>query len=521
MNNTPTKNLLLIIIAISTFLKLLGLLWDVDASVGYFEPDEYANTQIAKEFINSFDKKLIPDNSFYRVWLPWSFGIQASLLSYPFLKLDPTLSSSFITLTARLLSILYSLALIVLVYFISYCVFHNKHLAILSVALISIFDLTTTYSHYGTPDIAHVFWFYLSIFLMSILFYPSLYDHYKNNGNEKINAILLFLKSKIMPLTAFSVAMAGAIRFDVIPLILSIFLFTKELIGHNRTGPNGNLLIKRLPLKTFFFFILLVGFFFNAVHFFNYSPAEFLKATQKIIVDNPNPSDNYTPLKILAYAMVIVAGTSIPVFIFFVAYLRRSLSKKSLQPIKQFLSLLAIALLISYLILHFGPVITVRRMNIFLPFVAIITAQGMISFYESRILQNKGSLKLLLITLTLIYTSLLTIWSQSYFIKETRDKAEKFINENYKDKIIAYTDYANTANMPPGILFDNPGVIANIPNSEKTIVSLKNGITNFMKDRLFSETQPEILVMHETLYGRYWKSVSNTIKLPPPTAFVL
>ena len=479
----------------------------------YFEPDEWAHTEIAKEFINKFDKKLIPDGQFNKEWTTWQFGIQTALVSYPILKTANIKPLVFITFTARTLSIIYSLALTLLVYLITLFLFKNKQQALLAAALKSIFDLTSTYSHYGTPDIAHVFWFYTSIFLILTLLYPQLYDYLKTDS-PRINQGLEFIKSKNLLLAAFSTAMTAAVRFDVVPIILFTTILAKKLFrSYTLSLPAQDQESRQALVKLMIYFIMLTVALFYAIHFFSYTPADFLKAVQKLTDGNnfANVWYNIDPIKILKYLFIIIAGTSLPIFVAFILSAKKVPKTQEAQ-VKLVLSWLAIALLLAYIFIHFGTAVTVRRANIFLPFIAIVTAGGIIRFKNS---QFPTRLKVLAVYATLIYTALLTIWNQHYFLQDPRYETASFLknNRDWEDKTFVYTDYAPAVGMPSGFTWNFESIFL---KEKYTALMRREDEPKLIKQ--FVDFSPEILVMHETSYGRYWKSVSNpakTIFAPP------
>lgn len=446
----------------------------------------------------------MPDQAVTRYWPTWGFGIQMGLFSYPFLKIFPALNDTFITLVGRILSLLYSLALIGLVFIAACYIFGDKKMAVLNSFLIAVFDLTTTYSHYATPDTAHTFWYYLSIFLLLIYYSPKPYNHHPTP--EKIALILSFLKKHNVPLLSLVLAMTLAIRFDFVPLIIFLVFSTINLIKKRPV----RIFVRELyqPVKI----LALTSFLFLMIHAGVYFPSDFIKAAQKLVKDNtvPYAAEQGFLYKPLLYPLIIIAGTSLPIFLVFVfGFFRTLLAKKATYEKHAYLFLTA-PLFLSFLALYFGPPITVRRAAIFLPFMALVTAPELIKCYR-KTFPKTGPM----ITWgVLLYTLSLTLISQYYFVKDTRFQAEEFLKSNYNDKIILYSEYAYSQGMPLGILLD----------SETTILAPRNYDPILVKDyttriappeREQVIVEPDVVVLHETYYGRYWKSISSPFKRPP------
>lgn len=516
LKKLSATHLLILICVGSLLIKAISLPWGLktaDAGMGYFEPDEWAHTEIAKEFINSFDKNVVSDNIVTRYWNAWGFGTQIGLFSYPFLKFFPHLNATFITMMGRILSLFYSLLLILLVFLITYYISHNKKTALFSSFFISIFDLTTTYSHYATPDIAHIFWYYTSIFLLLIRYRPNTSDHYINTVLDKnIASILSFLKKYYTPLVSLSLSMALAIRFDPIPLVMMLlFFFSTNLINRKSTISLKKELYQLTKI------LALTLFFFLIMHINVYSLQDLAKATHKLVEDNTVPYflDQDLIYKLLLYPLIIAAGTSLPVFLLFMfGFFTAVFTKGTGHYEKRAYFFFAVALFLSFLILYFGPPITVRRAIIFLPFVAITAPSGLINLHQRKIKAAN-----IYVYAILFYTLLLTLISQYYFTADTRFQAEGFLKKNSGDKIILYSEYAYSQSMPMGILLDSEATHGNT-----VILTAKNPdpiqVTEYI-NRMVStvnetgKMEMDILVLHENYYGRYWKSVSSPFKNPP------
>lgn len=462
---------LVLLILFAVILRLAGLPWGFFHG-DLFEPDEGQHVMIAKSLINSFDKKFIDDASVVKQWYPRGFGTQIAVLGYlplKLLKLDP----NYLFGVGRVLSLAYSILLIILVYHISLHIFKNRKIAFISSLLLSIFDLNITYSHYGLPDIGTVFWSYLSAFLI-FLMYQKLSDK-----KEPIKEI--FYSDKCLFLgVPLSIAMAFSFKLDLIPLLLFFGSFFALLF------------VKKRPFKDLFylflvFIFLIISFFYISVGFNQglgdlielFRPSNFNAA--KAI-----PADNSYMYKPITSFFAVAAGTSFPIIVLFVLSLFYLFSDKKPAYGAKKANIFFMIFLSLELILLWGIATSfVRRANIFLPFISILAGYGLYTLIISTENWRTRHLGLILAVFIVAYTLSITLVSQSNFIFETRYDAEKYL-ESFKGKdcSFAYSYYAKTRGMPDGSLNES------------------------------LDTTADIIVMHEAYYSRYWKYFSTPFKIP-------
>jgi hypothetical protein len=116
----------------------------------------------------------------------------------------------------------------------------------------------------------------------------------------------------------------------------------------------------------------------------------------------------------------------------------------------------------------------IRRLNIFLPFLAILAAYTLAKLFKTK----RGQIVALAI---ILYTAGLTIVSQSNSWNDPREFVEQYLNENYRGENTYFSPYARTKEIGPGV--------KNISGAD-------------------------ILVLHESMYGRYWKFFTTPFKMP-------
>ncbi|MCB0569479.1 MAG: hypothetical protein KDC66_06945, partial [Phaeodactylibacter sp.] len=116
----------------------------------------------------------------------------------------------------------------------------------------------------------------------------------------------------------------------------------------------------------------------------------------------------------------------------------------------------------------------VRRANIFLPFIAVLAAYGLMGI-------RKNMLRRLVIAAVGLYTLAIAWEGQSNAWWDTRYAAREYLLGHYDGRRIEYSPYAMAIGMPKGVPLGERG---------------------------------DILVAHETYYSRYWKSLTTPFTIP-------
>jgi len=467
------KKALYILVIITLFLRVPGILWGELHKPDYnvFEIDELQHVEIAIKFLKKIDPGFYPEveikgNSNNAR----GYGIQLAVLSFPFCKIFETDYSLFIIL-GRILSILYSVLLVILVFHISRWLFKNDLSAFFSALLLSIFDLNITYSHYCVPAISYLFWLYLSVFLVSRLYLTYL------NSKSKYKE---FLSShyKLILLLSISLALVFAFKLDFLPFIL--FLGVLTLLAIKRKS-KLNILI--LILLVCCVLIVIAFYSFTA---FNYT-IEDINYSFKILTDanrNTIETDNHLLYNPILYLIAIIVGTSFLVILLFIYSFSDIFFRKNTQVLKD--SKISISIFSIFLIMEFGllwmmDATFVRRASVFLPFIAIIGGYGINKLITGT--NRFSTLFKYIARIILIFTFLHSISSQLNFVNDTRYKAREFLNKaEFNDLTFAYYNYTFIYGMPP-----------KSNNIDKKI---------------------DIIAMHESYYRRYWRSFTTPFKVP-------
>lgn len=463
-----TNTKLLLILCFAFLLRFPGVFWGELYSENYdvLEPDEHVHLAIAIEFMQKLDSSIFEDYHPDRLNVP-GLGVQIGLIGLPIMKYAGS-NFKYLLLTGRMLSVLYALLLIILIYKITLFLFFDSNLALLSAFLLSIFDLNVTYSHYAVPEISYVFWAYLSLYFMLKLG--------RETQNKGTPSIIFWCKEKkkLLLVLILSIGLTIAIRLDVIPIVVLGMLVLYFSLSEKRFGVKNIIGFGVLTFLTFLFFQIAIGFQNQKLID---SFVWLFKENSDLVGGNWHYL--YNPILYLA---AIIGGISLPVFAFF-CYGSQNLFKKavSFNKLKPEALIIILFLLLEFLLRWRMDATFVRRGNIFLPLLAIISAYGMITLYKS-LKPNGSNLGKYMVISSIFYCIALTIISQYNFVFENRYSAIEYLQkENFDGKQIYYSPYAKLKNRV--------GIDSNYENAE-------------------------ILVLHESYYSRYTKSFTTPFQIP-------
>ncbi len=466
MTNKKFGWIFLGILFLAVVLRVPGLWWGY-SNLDFFEPDEYQYFGIARNIINQFDNKLVPDVEVTDQFNARALGVHMVWLGYPAIKFLG-LPNYYLLAAGRLIVLAYSLAILFLLAIISRKIFNDVRIGLLAALGLAIFDLNVTYSHYGVPDIPHVFWFYFSLYWTFRL----ISSWSKDKNGSPLKEILW---------VSVGAAFSLSFRFQVVPLLaLAVVLCW----GLWTAAPAYRR--KRLMCALTVGLLVAAGVFYISVGF-DYNWHEFLKSKKELVEGALDIIQNgshahwlYNPF---LYFMAVLAGTSFLAVVSAIAsliYFWRRETKTAAS--YQFVLLMLSVLSVSFVFLWVGDGTFVRHANIFLPALALLSAYGGIKFYDR--FQIRPWLKIATIGGVIIYTLGLTVFSQYYFVRDNRYEAAKFLKNYSPSKKIAYSTYSHIKGL------DSPVLLPDLNNVD-------------------------IVVMHEALYSRYYKSFTVPFKRFP------
>ena len=450
---------LLLIFLLATGLRAPG--WfteDGKSKYALFEPDEYQHVEIAIYQLQLLDKDLMPEKDVYRfIYNARGFGIQMGIVSYGLYKLGlMELSENNLVVLGRILATFYALLLVYLTFFFAKDLSGDKRTGLLAALLIAVFDLNVTSSHYAIPAVGYVFWTYLSV-------YWTYRFMFKQEGN-------LFQQ---LALPALAAALAFSFKYDFVPiLVMGATLLWHFIQDWKSIG-------KQFLRMSAFIGLMLLSF--KLVTFFAFSFAAVKVSFLELYAQNKDvvSGDNQWLHNPILYFWGLLGGTSLLVFLFFWPGLVISLRTKESTQWKTGLLFFSGFLLLELLVRLNIDTPFIRRVNIFLPFVAIVTAWALMRLYRST--RFSVALRITALGTVLIYTLTLTVISQNNFWNDTRYKTRDYIKANYPEAEIKYSPYAWLPGLPKGV---------------KQL------------------EEADLFIMHETFYGRYWKFFTTPFKIP-------
>lgn len=454
--------LLSLILLVGLAIRIPGIFWgNIDRSDGIvLEPDEFQHIALAADYVHHWGGEAGQDLP-YRFWNTRAFGFQLGGLIFIAEKLG--FEVSYLTkhaLLGRFFSTFYALLLIYLIFHLGCLLFEDQRIGLLAAALFAVFDLHITYSHYALPSSAYLFWTHLSLLLM--------FRYYYHLSGKKV----VEHPTQLELMLGASLALVFGLKFDFLPFLLlgSILLVSwrQKLIHFS------SLLLRSFRITT------VVLLCFPIIHGFAFSWEDFVYSFQVAQSFNQNaiPQDNHWLHNPILYLFALMGGTSIWVLLGSVlgsvVLLGQASNTFKISPLWIFLFLFVS---MEFAIRWFLDTPFIRRANIFLPFVAITTA-----WYIMEKLSLQNTKKLAVIGLILLYTLGIAFYGQSNFWQDTRYEALPLIKELGEHNKVYYSTYAKTPGMP-----------------EPTVTTPQ---------------EADILVVHETYYGRYWKYFTTPFKIP-------
>ena len=459
---TNLRIVLILALLVGLALRIPGLFWgNIDRSDGVvLEPDEFQHIALAADYVHHWGGETGQDLP-YRFWNTRAYGCQLGGLIFLAEKLG--FEVSYLTnhaLLGRFLSIFYAILLIYTVYLLGNFIFEDRNVGVLAASLFAVFDLHVTYSHYALPASAYQFWVHLSLLLM--------FRYYRHLSGKKVTERQTLLEIVL----GTALALTFGLKFDFLPFfLLGIILLVAWRQGFIRFS---SLLLRGFRIGT----VVLICF--PVVHGFAFSWEDLIYSFQVAQGFNQNaiPQDNHWMHNPILYISGVIGGTSIWVFLAtlmgMVTLGKGFLERFKLHP-AWFFFLLFVAM--EFAVRWFLDTPFIRRANVFLPFMAITAAWYLLTQFNAL-----RSRKSWIVSFVFLYTLGIAIFGQNNFWQDTRYQALDSIQRTAKGKKIYYSTYAKIPAMP--------AQNANSPD------------------------EADILVVHETYYGRYWKYFTTPFKIP-------
>ncbi len=449
----------MLVVAVGLALRLPGVLWGV-ATHERFQVDESQHVGIAINVLHRVDPRLVSEALVTPQWNGRAFGAQIALLGYPILRfLTPDVY--VLHVVGRLLAAAYGAGLILVVYVLAHRIAGRRSAALLAASLVAISDLDVTYGHMAVPVEAYVCVAYLTLLLFA--------DFWCEDAESRRARRLLLG-------VGVGLGINLAMRFDI---VLPIVVLTGLVVRYGRRALRPWRLAQALALTA-----AAAGAAFFVAVAFDYNLADARQSLHVLLTESQNvvPVDHHLLWNPVLYFAALVAGTSLPVFGLFLLGLRRLARQPDASiPVR----LLAAFVAGTFVLLWVGDATFVRRADVFVPFMAIVGGCGGMLVLE-RLPRRAARM---ILAGVVLYTLGLTLVSQRQFLADTRYAAARFLGRLAPAPTsIGYSAYAKLNAMPPG-------------------VNISDAATDLT-------TPPEVLVLHEARYGRYWRSFTTPFEVP-------
>ncbi len=387
---------LFLIIFLALLVRVPGVFWGYhlfDDKNYSLHADEHRTYKIAHFFLEDDYGDIVSDKKSYYMhgfgFLVFLFYKPIEFLISQFVQLTAVQEAAYIIGVGRLVSVLFGLLTVVLVYFLTKRIFDRKS-ALLASLFLALSPLHVMHSHFAMEAIASVFFFYLSLYFW--LLYWDKQD------------ILFFL------LAASSAGVAFGIKFIFMSALPAVyFIFKKDTIKE----------------KVFLLLLLISGFVagFYLVNGASYTLTDFQTYQKEIELWTTNDS------LIMNYLFGIfgsLIAVSLPVFLLAIASLKRSKWETALV-------LLTITILAQFLFIN-SVRFRFRDLLFVAPLLAIFAGNGLTKIKK---------MKKFVFFLTLMYLIVAIFSTEYYYIFDTRQDAGAWLRENVGGKeLIGVSWYA-------------------------------------------------------------------------------
>lgn len=390
MKNTHTlsKNhvlLLILILILGALVRLPGVFWGVSFTTKphfiNYHPDEPSRAGMGQDFL----MEITNPKGFY----PQGFPVQMALASFlvPFREI----STPELVVIGRLLSVMYAVLTIGLIYFLSKELFKNRSMALFAGMFLALSGLHVTESHYTTVDISTIFWMYASMYF-SLLY-----------GRRDKNIYL--------GLAIISIGMALAFKLSFLALIPIFYVLSKKKV------------------KLIYWLLTLGGIFivFMAANGGHYTLTNFILTLENVRNDNVNvivKHNNWeNPLVYLIGLPPAIGLAGFAALLTGIFFLNKKRGWKILNGDSFFIVVLPLVLhgiSICFLDIPFS-----RHFLPLVPFLTMIAAYGL---HEIQKYLTSRRFYFLL-TFIILYQLLYVAGTEYYYIFDTRKAAIRWVKE--------------------------------------------------------------------------------------------
>lgn len=384
-------------------------------------------------------------------------NLNAALLYAGFSLADDTPTFAEVLRFGRQMSTGYALLLIIVVFIMGRVGGLSPPAAGVAAMLMAACDVNATYSHYALPASGYIFTAYLAL----------------------LGGFLLIRKASWTGLVLLSVGAGGAIafKFDVLPMLTGGLLLLCLTWAHyfRKPGLVSGMPGHFLPLGTMLL-IAVVSLLWTG---WSWEEVDYAFRTLSRLNKDVVPSDNHLRDNLITYPFGVLAGIGLPAFglaAWSTAGLFRRFFKleESVFGVKQLsVAYVTLFLLTEFLLRWYMDSTFIRRVNIFMPAVALLAAYAL----------DRLRAKPWLTTLVIAWSVGLGVVGQSHHWFDTRVAARDWANEHLpKPTLVGISGYLMARDM------DNW--------------------------RYYRALDWEYFILHESWYSRYTQSMATPFGIP-------
>jgi hypothetical protein len=380
------------ILLLAILVRLPGVFWGVQTCdeprfINY-HPDEPHIVSIAREFINGVTNRA----EFYPKGFPAQIGLISSLIS-PFTEAD----DQAIIIIGRMLSLVYGVMTVLIIYLLSRELFPNPGTALISSLFLCLSGLHVTQSHFATVDAGNTFWFYSTVFCC--LLYC--------RRREEIYFLLAVISS--------ACALAFKLSWVSILPVFYVLIRLKKGVRH------------------YLLFISGISLFFIMANGGRYDLDNFSLTLKNVLHDNISIVAKHNKyLNPLVYLLELIIGLGFPVFLLSLHGARRLFISKTDHNHffkGEIFALITAPVLLYFVSVSFLDIPFARQILPMVPAVILLAAYGFTEITGSKPFRRRN-FSYLLFFLILLYQLISVGSSEYYFISDTREAAGAWIKNN-------------------------------------------------------------------------------------------
>ncbi len=301
-----------------------------------------------------------------------------------------------IIVTGRVISVLYGVVTILIVFLLAKHLFRNQRVAHFAAWIFALGGLHVSQSHYFLSDVPSTFWFLLGLYLLFLDF----------ERPDKNNSIFLMIAA-----ACFGISFGLKLNFFGLPTLALIALMYRPRI------------IRTIQAGVFFF----AGFIL--VNFASYTPFDLLQTFKRGI----GGSYQFSWLSnLFLYLIELPTIVSLPVVLLFLGgcyfLARKFLSTFTLKKSLPIMIIIIVPLLLNLLIVIFKVSHFPRHLVPFIPWISIVAAWCLVHIIDK--LSLKGFYSYLVIVPFFAYLAIFVYDGERVFFKEPRNEAAKWLYQN-------------------------------------------------------------------------------------------